>query len=335
MERKGIISVGNWLVDCVKFIDVYPSKGNLANISKVKKGLGGCAHNVLVDLARMQSGIPLYAGGCIGQDEYGQMVLDTIEYHGIDGANMYVVDTASTSYTDVMQEVGGTATRTFFHYRGANAALSPEMVLSAVSGAKIFHLGYLLLLDRLDESDAEYGVVAARVLKGLIDKGYKTSVDMVSEESDRFRKVVLPCLKYTDYLIINEVEAGACCGIRLRDPDGKISIEKIQRAARELLDAGVREMCVIHFPEGGVASRSDGQVCFKESQMLSQDEIVSSVGAGDAFCAGCLYAIHEGYSLDRMLDLANASARFNLRSATSTDGAPALYELKNYIDTQY
>ena len=333
MKREGIISVGNWLVDCVKFIDVYPSKGNLANISKVTKGLGGCAHNVLVDLARMQSGIPLYAGGCIGRDEYGQMVLGAIKEYGIDGSNMFVVDTAATSYTDVMQEIGGTATRTFFHYRGANAALTPEMVMSAESDARIFHLGYLLLLDRLDESDAEYGVVAARVLKGLIDMGYKTSVDMVSEESDRFRKVVLPCLKYTDYLIINEVEAGACCGDNLRDPDGKINVEKVKSAACRLLEAGVRELCVIHFPEGGLAASKDGLVCFKASQMLASDEIVSSVGAGDAFCAGCLYAMHEGYALERMLDFANASARFNLRSSTSTDGAPTLVELQDYLDS--
>ena len=148
MDRRGIISVGNWLVDCVKFIDAFPSKGNLTNISEVRKGLGGCAHNVLVDLAKLQTGLPLYAGGCIGDDEYGKMVLDAIQNHGLDASNMVVVDTVETSYTDVMQEVGGTATRTFFHYRGANAALSPEMVLSASSPARIFHLGYLLLLDQ-------------------------------------------------------------------------------------------------------------------------------------------------------------------------------------------
>lgn len=331
MDRRGIISVGNWLVDCVKFIDAFPSKGNLTNISEVRKGLGGCAHNVLVDLAKLQTGLPLYAGGCIGDDEYGKMVLDAIRNHGLDASNMVVVDTVETSYTDVMQEVGGTATRTFFHYRGANAALSPEMVLSASSPARIFHLGYLLLLDQLDAEDPEYGVAAARVLKGLTDKGYRTSVDMVSEEGDRFRSVVLPCLKYTDYLIINEVEAGACCGMSLRDPDGGILLDKVQVAASELIGAGVRELCIIHFPEGGFVLSRNGESCFRQSRMLPLSEIVSSVGAGDAFCAGCLYAIHEGYSLPDMLDLANASARFNLKSPTSTGGAPALDQLRLFL----
>lgn len=331
MERKGIIGVGNWLVDSIKFIDIYPTKGNLTNIHRVEEGLGGCAHNVLIDLAKLESGLPLYAGGCIGKDKYGQMVLDAIKEHGLDGSSMVIRDDVATSYTDVMSEIGGTATRTFFHCRGANAALSPEMVLAADCPAKIFHLGYLLLLDQMDAEDPEYGVVAARVLKALQEKGYKTSVDVVSEESDRFRKIVLPCLKYTDYLIINEVEAGACCSEKLRDEDGRILIDKVEAAAERLMQEGVGELCVIHFPEGGFAIAKDGKRCYMPTDMLPLDQIVSSVGAGDAFCAGSLYAIHEGYDLESMLSFANACARFNLSSGTSTGGAPTLEQVRKHL----
>lgn len=331
MNRRGIISVGNWLVDSIKFIDSYPARGNLSVIRRIEEGLGGCSHNVLVDLARLESGIPLYAGGCIGDDRFGRMVMQAIDDHGIDGANMTVLPGVPTSYTDVMSETGGAATRTFFHCCGANAELTPEMVLNADVPARIFHLGYLLLLDKLDDEDPNYGVVAARVLDGLQQKGYKTSVDVVSEEGDRFRKVVLPCLRYTDYLIVNEVEAGACLGINLRNETGEIMWQDVEKAAVALLEKGVNELCVIHFPEGGVAVRKDGSSCLKESRTVPSSEIVSAVGAGDAFCAGSLYAIHEDYSLDRMLEFANASARFNLFSATSTGGAPTLKDIKRYL----
>ena len=330
--RKGIISMGNWIIDSVKFIDVYPKKGNLANIVGQDEGLGGCAHNVLADLAAMKSGIPLYAGGCIGNDRLGQMCLDECDRLGIDTRNMKVVEGASTSFTDVMSEIHGTASRTFFHCRGANALLSVDQVLSAESDARIFHLGYLLLLDGLDKEDDEYGVAAARALDGLQKKGYMTSVDVVSEEGDRYRKVVLPCLKYTDYLIINEVEAEKCLGWPIRKEDGSILFTDAVRAASELLDAGVKRMVVIHFPEGGVAASKDGRTAMAHSFTLSKEEIVSSVGAGDAFCAGALYAIHEGYDMERMLDIASASARFNLFSSTSSGGAPTLETILEYID---
>ena len=328
-QRKGIISAGNWVVDSVKFIDVYPQKGNLTSITGVDEGLGGLAHNVLVDLASMRSGLPLYAGGCIGDDDHGRMCLEACDKCGIDRTNLRVLEGESTSYTDVMTEKGGA--RTFFHYRGANARLSVEHVLACHSPARIFHLGYLLLLDSLDKEDPEYGVAAARALDGLQKMGYETSVDVVSEEGDRYRKVVLPCLKYTDYLIINEVEAENSLGIKLRQSDGSILFSDVEAAARKLLELGVRKLVVIHFPEGGVAAAKDGRCCSAPSFSPDKSEIVSTVGAGDAFCAGALYAIHEGYSLEDLLDFASASARFNLFSTTSTGGAPTLETIQAFI----
>ena len=161
--------------------------------------------------------------------------------------------------------------------------------------------------------------------------GYETSVDVVSEEGDRYRKVVLPCLKYTDYLIINEVEAENSLGIKLRQSDGSILFSDVEAAARKLLELGVRKLVVIHFPEGGVAAAKDGRCCSAPSFSPDKSEIVSTVGAGDAFCAGALYAIHEGYSLEDLLDFASASARFNLFSTTSTGGAPTLETIQAFI----
>ena len=63
--RTGIIAAGTWLADLIKFIPYYPAPGNLVSIEKEEVGLGGCAHNVLMDLAKLQSGLPLYAAGCI------------------------------------------------------------------------------------------------------------------------------------------------------------------------------------------------------------------------------------------------------------------------------
>ena len=333
MKRKGVVSVGNWLVDTIKFIASYPSKGNLSIIRRVDEGLGGCSHNVLVDLARLKCGIPLYAGGCIGNDRFGEMVLDAIHENGIDGTYMTILKGVPTSYTDVMSETEGSSTRTFFHCCGANAELTSEMVCNVDVPAKIFHLGYLLLLEKLDKNDPDYGVVAARALHQLQQKGYKTSVDVVSEEGGRFKNIVLPCLKYVDYFIVNEVEAGACLGVNLRDSAGGILWKEVEAAAFKLLGMGVGELCVIHFPEGAVAVRKDAASCMKRSRTVPASQIVSAVGAGDAFCAGCLYAIHEDYDLDSLLDFANASARFNLFNATSTGGAPSLEEIEKYLQS--
>lgn len=330
--RNGIISAGNWLADYVKIIDRYPAPGNLVTIRKVEQGLGGCSHNVLVDLARMQTHLPLYAGGCVGDDALGHHVLAQIAAHGIDATHMTVLPGELTAYTDVMVDQSA-STRTFFHCRGANARLDVEHLVQMATPARIFHLGYLLLLDRLDEPDAEYGVRAARALHQLQEMGYETSVDVVSEQSDRFKRIILPCLPYVHHLVINEVEAQGCTGFEVRRADGSLDRVQLEAAARFIMDCGVRHQVTIHFPEGGYTLLHTGEAAYESSWRVEAADIVSTVGAGDAFCAGMLYAIHQRMDIRQALRLANASARFNLRSATCTDGAPTLAEIEQFLNS--
>lgn len=328
--RKGIVSAGNWLLDTVKFIRTYPAAGNLVTIEKIESGFGGCSHNVLADLAHLKSDVPLYAGGCVGCDATGDSIMAAIEQLGIDGEGMCRVE-AATSYTDVMADMSN-GTRTFFHHRGANALLGEEHIDKITAPAKIFHLGYLLLLDRMDAPDSEYGIVAARVLDKLQKRGYLTSVDVVSEEGNRFREVILPCLKYMDYFILNEVEAGACFGKELRNDKGEILLDKVEAAARFLMDSGVKLAVVIHFPEGGYAIDHKGVSHYEPSFRIPASEIISSVGAGDAFCATMLYALHEDIAMPQALRMANAAAWFNLHNATSTDGAPTMAQIEEFLE---
>ena len=79
--RKGIIAAGNWVADTVKFIRTYPTPGNLVTIERTEKGFGGCAHNVLADLAKLETGIPLYAGGCVGNDALGNELVQIGRAH--------------------------------------------------------------------------------------------------------------------------------------------------------------------------------------------------------------------------------------------------------------
>ena len=111
-----------------------------------------------------------------------------------------------TSYTDVMT-VASTGRRTFFHQRGANTLFDVDSIRLGASDAKIFHLGYLLLLDKLDQPGADFGTRAAELLDTASKLGFITSVDVVSEESDRFTRVVLPTLPFLDIIFLNEFEA--------------------------------------------------------------------------------------------------------------------------------
>jgi sugar/nucleoside kinase (ribokinase family) len=155
-------------------------------------------------------------------------------------------DKAPTSYTDVMTELGN-GRRTFFHQRGANALWEAENLNFVRTKARIFHLGYLLLLDALDAPDNTFGTCAARLLSEAQEAGLKTSVDVVSEDSDRFAKIVSPALKHVDYCILNEIEAGKTAGFKIRQADGVLDTVSVKHAAGSLLQMGVKEVVVIQF----------------------------------------------------------------------------------------
>src|SRR4030095_3381896 len=68
-QRTGILAGGNWIIDHVKIIDVWPEQDALANIFSRSRGTGGSPYNVLVDLAKLGVQFPLEAVGLVGDEE--------------------------------------------------------------------------------------------------------------------------------------------------------------------------------------------------------------------------------------------------------------------------
>ena len=218
---------------------LWPEEGTLANIIELTESVGGCALNNAVNHKVLDPSLTVGTMGLIGDDDRGQFIRRTLEGRGVEQAGVHAVE-GSTSYSDVMT-AKSSGRRTFFHDRGVCARWSYEHVpFDAIAGRYGYvQLGYQLLLDSMDESDPEYGTVMGRTLARFRDLGLRTSLDLVSEESDRYRMVALPSLPHVDDLIINEVEASRLTGISDRDPGGTISWANLSRMADGLFAAGV------------------------------------------------------------------------------------------------
>ena len=333
MERDGISVGGNWIMDNIKIVDTYPKEGNLANIIETRAATnGGCAYNVLLDLAKLKTGIPLQGIGLIGNDDAGDHILQDCEQHGIETSLLQKTDKAPTSYTDVFN-VKETGHRTFFHAKGANALLDvDDFEVEKITG-RICLFGYLLLLDSLDAEDPEFGTRSARLLSKLSDAGIETAVDIVSEDSDRFVRLVLPTLPYVDYLIINEVEASKTMGITVRDDTDKIIEDKIAEVAESLIEKGVRKQVIIHYPEGSFSFRKEGsEKVFGKSLALPKEFIIGATGAGDAFCAGALFGIYSKWNTEKTLQFASGMAAASLNDAPASSAIKPVNEILELIE---
>jgi len=323
MKRNGILASGSWIVDQVKMVDVYPQRETLANILSQGEGTGGSPYNILINLVKMGVKIPMSAAGLVGSDGLGDYILTDLKRNKIDISQMRSTTKAPTSYTDVMTEVK-TGRRTFFHCQGANSLWDGKGLDFKKSKAKIFHIGYLLLLDGIDASDSKYVTRGAALCAKAQRAGLKTSIDCVSEDSDRFARIVSPILPYTDYCILNELEAGKTTGNEIRRKDGTLDTKALRKAAAALLRKGVGELVCVHFPEGGYALLPSGEEFWQSSLKLPQKYIKGAAGAGDAFCAGMLLGIHEGWDLQRSLFTGVCAAAANLSDPTCTGGMKRL-----------
>jgi sugar/nucleoside kinase (ribokinase family) len=317
--KNGILVGGNWIIDQVKVVDAFPEEEKLVNILTEYSSNGGSAYNILKALVKLKADFPLYGLGLVGDDERGTGVIQECQDMGIDTTQIRKLLNGNTSYTDVMT-VKSTGKRTFFHQRGANAHLDRKHFDFSASAAKIFHLGYLLLLDKLDiiEPDGETG--AAKVLKEAKQNGLITSADVVSEKSDRFKDVIPSSLKYIDYLFVNEFEAGMIAGIKTVTDGGQIIPDKCYQAASAILKMGVNKWVILHFSSGTIAVDHLGKTLFQPCIDLPGNKIEGSVGAGDAFAAGVLMGIHNDWQMSASLELGVCAAASSLFAATSSDG---------------
>ena len=290
MSKTGIAIAGVILVDKINEITAYPACGELTQIKNVSVATGGCVPNVGIDLKKIMPDLTVKAIGKVGCDAEGDYAKQVLVENGLD-VSMVKTCTDKTSFTEVMSIIGGQ--RTFFTYAGANADFGVDDIDFASLDVKMLHLGYFLLMDKVDNGDGE------KILKLAKEYGIETSIDLVSENSDRY-KIVLPCLKYTDNLIINEVEAGNLTGI-------KPTSQNLGEIATKLKDMGVNKRVIVHTPDVSVCASNNG-ISVVPSYLIDPSLIKGTTGAGDAFCAGALLGIYLDKTEKEILELASSVA---------------------------
>jgi sugar/nucleoside kinase (ribokinase family) len=323
--KKGIAFAGNMIVDRIKFVEAWPECGSLTTIKEQTFSLGGLACNCSIDLAKLDPSVPVNVIGIIGEDEAGDMIMgEFARYPSIN--TEFIKRSGQNAYTDVMTTQDGV--RTFFVFMGSNAELSPKHFDFKIIQCDIFHIGYILLLDLLDAHDNEYGTALCRVLADARAHGVLTSIDVVSEEGNRFTNIVIPALKYTDYCVINDIEAAKTTGIPLRSGP-RLIWENLEPCVHRLMEMGVGKWAVIHMPECAIGmDRGTNRIFQKETATLPKGFIVSSVGAGDAFATGILLGAYNHKTLEESIMDAILIAEKSLSGKGASDAIVPIDEIR-------
>jgi sugar/nucleoside kinase (ribokinase family) len=316
IQRRGFITGGTWCVDNNRMVTHWPAEDGHAQFVAEERHGGGSGCNFALNMKRLDSAIPVETITIVGDDEGGRFLRALAAGAGIGHAQMHVTPEVGTQWTDAFVSQA-TGRRTHIFKRGASDVLTPDHFDFSATTARYLHLGLPGVHKRMDApwQDDANGWVS--VLKKARAAGLKTNLELASIDPLELAHLVRPCLPHLDLIIVNDGEIGALSGITTL-PGGVTDVAACTLAARNVLEKGAMEIVVVHSPAVAIAVARDGTVFTKPSAKIPRELIAGANGAGDAFAAGILYGLHEGWSADDALTLAHATAAASLRSLSTT-----------------
>jgi sugar/nucleoside kinase (ribokinase family) len=284
-DRPQVVCAGILVADLfVPPLAALPAAGELIATGDFLLDSGGCAANASTTLARL--GVPAHVSGKVGNDIFGTFVLQDLARKGIDTSGISRSSAFGTSKTVILPVTGDD--RRFIHTFGANADFRvADIDLARLETARVFYVGGYLVLPELRADDL------AAVLRSTRGRGVRTVLDVVVPAGDaaasmRDLERVLP---HVDVFMPNDEEAHRLTGER--EP---------RRQAQAFLDAGCGT-AVITMGGRGTLLMDSQQVI---EAPAFQVEVVDSSGAGDAFDAGFIFGLLEGWSMPDTLRFASA-----------------------------
>ena len=306
-----VLCVGIAVADAIgRPIDVIPEKARLALFDKMELHTGGCPLNTAIALSKL--GISSGLIGKVGNDGFGDFIVNALGQEDVDTRGVARDAEASTSFTFIM--VSSDGERRFLHTMGANATFCFDDVNTDLFGeAKILCVGGVGLMTSFDGDGAGKAVQAAK------DKGLQTAMDTAyNDRIEDWAALVEPSLPNLDYFLPSVEEAERI--------SGKSNPEDM---ARSFKDKGC----------GVVAIKCGGEGCYLLTDEGAQHFPVYSVtpvdtsGAGDSWVAGFLCGVLKGMPLGECAELGNATAAHCITAVGCTTGVKPLADVQEFQKT--
>jgi sugar/nucleoside kinase (ribokinase family) len=291
------LSAGILVVDHLSTpIPRVPRAGELILCDRLPLSIGGCASNVAIDLARVGVGVGVV--GCVGNDPFGQFLIDRLSAAGVETSGVRMLDDADTSGTLIINVTG--EDRRFIHSAGANAVMQASHIpLDRVRQAKVFYVGGYLLMPALEKPGA-----LSELFREARRAGVKTVLDVVLPGPGNHWPKLELLLAETDICLPNEDEAAAITG--LTDP--------LDQAAR-FRDAGAGTVVITQGERGTLLVNKDLRI----RAAAYPTQFVGGTGAGDAFDAGFITGLLAGEDPIGCLKWGAALGASCVRSISATE----------------
>jgi len=305
--KKSVVSVGDANVDLIAPISFFPKKGGEILIDRLEMRAGGSAANLSVAVSRL--GLMSGFVGRIGDDSFGRFLTDEFKEEKVDISQLQVDEEIGTGLTFILVTEEGE--RTMFGFRGANVHLSPDEIdVNYIQNADTLHIsGYSLLRDPQRKA-------ALKALEGAKKAGILVSFDAGVLPAMKASDFIRSTLISIDLLFLNELEATSLMGIK--NPE---------KAASRALKLGPK-IVAMKLGKGGCLILTEEEEIHSPAFDV---KVVDTTGAGDAFDAGFLSGIIEGWDLKNAARFANGVGALSTMKVGARSALPNRREVERFL----
>ena len=315
MHRKPrILVVGSFVMDVIATTEKVPRSAQTVYGKSFHMAPGGKGANQALQCARLGAQVTMM--GCVGDDLFGEKLIEPLKSAGVDVSHVLVRPGVSSGVGHVTLEVTEhSAQNRIIVIPGANRTLTVDEVAWIQDEIGTYDMVLLQL-----EVPLEVNRTVARWAKEagvpvMLNPAPATDLD------DEL-------LRYVTYLTPNEQEASMETGLPLASDENGPCRADLQKIAAALWDKGVEHVIITL---GGSGSAVVQGSSIRYIPCVHMDHVADPTAAGDSFVGALSVGLTAGLSQEEAMAFASHTAAITVSRMGAMPSLPTLAEVLELV----
>ena len=311
MQRKPrIFVVGSFVMDVIATTERVPPSGQTVYGKEFHMAPGGKGANQALQCARLGADVTMM--GCVGDDLFGEMLLETPRAAGVDISRVVVHKGVTSGVGHVTLEVTEhTAQNRIVVIPGANRTLTVDEVAWVKEEIGTYDMVLLQLEVPLEVNRAVARWAKEAGVPVMLNPAPATELD------DELLSLVT-------YLTPNEQEASMETHLPLGTDEQGLKKDDLQKIAAALWSKGVENVIITL---GGSGSAVVGADSIRYIPCVRMPHVADPTAAGDSFVGALSVGLSVGLSQEQALAFASHTAAITVSRMGAMPSLPTLEEV--------
>jgi sugar/nucleoside kinase (ribokinase family) len=301
-----VVSVGELLVEIMRDEVGVPLKVPGRFLGPFPSGAPGIFIDCIAKL-----GIPCSFIGTVGNDGFGELILNRFRESGVDISNIRISKEHTTGVAFIAYRKDGSREFVFHFDKAASGNIRESQVRHEIfKGVEWLHIaGSTITANEMCRQSGYKAIQIAKAEGASVCFDPNIRPELV--DINRIQAICDPILKRTDLLMPSAKEACLLAGI-----------ESEEEACLELKKSGVKAVVLKRGAQGCRIYVDDKTIDVPSFTV----EEVDPTGAGDSFDAGFVYGMIQGWDWEKCGKFANGIGALSVMKFGPMEGAPTLKE---------